>query len=89
MIAWYKSQFDGDWEHGAGIKIATLDNPGWKLAVDLSDTQWSGTEQDRRFVERSDTDWVSHTVTNGQFCGACGVDNFAELLDEFLAVVRE
>ena len=26
---WYKSQCNGDWEHSFGIKIETLDNPGW------------------------------------------------------------
>lgn len=26
---WYKSQCDGDWEHEYGIKIETVDNPGW------------------------------------------------------------
>ncbi|MFE2849501.1 Imm53 family immunity protein, partial [Streptomyces scopuliridis] len=26
---WYTQQCDGDWEHEWGVKIATLDNPGW------------------------------------------------------------
>ncbi len=29
---------DGDWEHSYGITIDTLDNPGWKVSIDLSDT---------------------------------------------------
>lgn len=24
----YRSQCDGDWEHGEGVEIGTLDNPG-------------------------------------------------------------
>ena len=32
---WYVAQCDGDWEHSYGVKIDTLDNPGWSLKVDL------------------------------------------------------
>jgi hypothetical protein len=35
---WYTSQCDGDWEHGSGIKIDTLDNPGWTVKINLEDT---------------------------------------------------
>ena len=35
---WYKMHCDGDWEHSYGVIIDTLDNPGWKLSVDLTDT---------------------------------------------------
>lgn len=26
---WFENNCDGDREHGAGIRIETLDNPGW------------------------------------------------------------
>lgn len=35
---WYKLQCNGDWEHSYGIKISTLDNPGWCVTVDLEMT---------------------------------------------------
>ena len=35
---WYISQCDGRWEHFYGIKIDTLDNSGWGVEIDLSDT---------------------------------------------------
>jgi hypothetical protein len=28
LEAWYASRCDGEWEHGYGISIETLDNPG-------------------------------------------------------------
>ncbi len=28
---WYSAQCDGDWEHGLGVRIETLDNPGWMV----------------------------------------------------------
>src|SRR5260221_4160816 len=30
---WYRSQCNGEWEHGEGITIGTLDNPGWSIQV--------------------------------------------------------
>ena len=30
---WYESQCDGDWEHEFGVKIGTLDNPGWMVDI--------------------------------------------------------
>jgi hypothetical protein len=35
---WYHSQSDGTWEHASGVRIETLDNPGWSLKVDLRGT---------------------------------------------------
>ena len=39
---WFAARCDGDWEHSAGIKITTLDNPGWSLEVRLHDTCMEG-----------------------------------------------
>ncbi len=36
--AWYVSHCDGEWEHEFGIRIATIDNPGWHLEIDIVDT---------------------------------------------------
>jgi hypothetical protein len=35
---WYSGQCDGDWEHRYGITIETLDNPGWRMRIDLIGT---------------------------------------------------
>jgi len=36
---WYYSQSDGDWEHCYGIKIETLDHPGWHITIELTETE--------------------------------------------------
>jgi len=38
---WYLQQCDGDWEHGYGLHIGTLDNPGWTVDVNLAGTRYS------------------------------------------------
>ena len=35
---WYQQECDGNWEHQYGIKIDTLDNHGWYVAIDLVET---------------------------------------------------
>lgn len=35
---WYVRECDDDWEHSYGVKIDTLDNPGWTIAIDLRET---------------------------------------------------
>lgn len=35
----YLSQCNGDWEHQCGLKIRTLDNPGWSIEIDLAETE--------------------------------------------------
>ncbi len=39
LQAWYLAQCDGEWEHGFGPTISTLDNPGWSVKVDLKGTE--------------------------------------------------
>lgn len=38
LSEWYLSQCDDGWEHSYGVKIDTLDNPGWSLKIDLTNT---------------------------------------------------
>jgi hypothetical protein len=42
LQAWYAAQCDGDWEHQHGVRIETLDNPGWLVTVELAGTQLEG-----------------------------------------------
>ena len=39
LINWYTSHCDGDWEHIFGIKIGTLDNPGWHIQISIEETE--------------------------------------------------
>ena len=83
---WYAAQCDGDWEHSYGIKIDTLDNPGWTLVVDLADTSL----KDKPFapIHRGDSEggvsWLHCTVADGKFQAAGGVPNLPDMLEQFL-----
>lgn len=38
LADWFHAQCDGDWEHGCGFRIETLDNPGWFVRIELEGT---------------------------------------------------
>ncbi len=38
LHSWYANQCDGDWEHEFGVRIDTLDNPGWIVSIDVKGT---------------------------------------------------
>ncbi|MEO3798355.1 immunity 53 family protein [Nonomuraea sp. B10E15] len=89
LQSWYASCSNDGWEHGYGITIDTLDNPGWRLKIDLVDTPLAGVSLDRLVVERTEDDWV-HAWCNGiRFEGACGPLNLGELLEAFRDFARD
>jgi hypothetical protein len=83
LETWLDSHADGEWEHSHGLRIDTLDNPGWLITVDLSEeasvkpSAW----------ERSDTDWLRATVNDGTLTVACGVRCLREALEFVRATI--
>src|SRR5713226_7835308 len=51
---WYRQQCNGDWEHSWGIKIDTLDNPGWTIEINLNETIAEGRTLQRVRIERTE-----------------------------------
>jgi hypothetical protein len=80
---WYASQCDGDWEHEFGIKITTLDNPGWSITIDLEGATLSGRTIDRLKVDRTDLDWIACWIEQNRFEACCGPRNMEEVLTVF------
>jgi len=82
---WYVSQCNGDWEHGHGVAIGTLDNPGWTVTVDLTDTELAG----RAFVTveenySSETEWLRCWVIENRFEARGGPAQLGRMLEVFL-----
>jgi hypothetical protein len=81
LSQWYLSQCDNDWEHSYGVKIDTLDNPGWSLKIDLTDTTMQGRAFERvehgepsgdlEEWQRTGSWWVAR-VEGDAFDLACG-----------------
>jgi hypothetical protein len=87
---WYQAQCNGNWEHSFGVKIDTLDNPGWSLAIDLT-----GTSLEKATFGKvtkgviagditEDQDWLVCEVKEKVFTGAGGPNSLKTLIGTFL-----
>jgi hypothetical protein len=83
LQAWYAMQCDGDWEHEFGVRVETLDNPGWSLGIDLDGTAMAGLTYVGREIHRSEHDWFVARVLDERFEVACGPLNLGEAIHEF------
>jgi hypothetical protein len=80
---WFKKHCDGDWEHQNGIRIETIDNPGWKIVIDLVDSELEGKIFVEIKVDRTELNWMHCRVEGSQLIGFCGTYNLTEVMDIF------
>lgn len=87
---WYYSQSDGDWEHCYSIKIETLDHPGWRITIDLEETELEDAslaevqhnEMGQRYEDNPD--WFVCHKAGGKFEGLGGPEQLEAILGVFL-----
>lgn len=81
LSQWYLAQCNTDWEHSYGVKIDTLDNPGWSIKIDLINTDMHGrTFEPVKHGEPSDDleewrqtgSWCDARIEGDTFHVACG-----------------
>lgn len=83
VVSWFMAQCNGDWEHDIGIRIATLDNPGWSVTVRIEDTQLDGTVTDWHVVDGPGDSWLHWRATGRMFEARCGPGDLVRALDHF------
>lgn len=80
LQSWYQAQCNNDWEHQYGVRIETLDNPGWKVAIDLFATPLQDVQMpavgELSPINHSGLEgghnWLVCTVEANRFVGAGG-----------------
>jgi Immunity protein 53 len=87
---WYFSQCNENWEHAYGVSITTLDNPGWCVTIDLTDTELA----DKPFtvqsydlnsdISHNSDNWIDCKVENNKFIAYGGSMKLEEMLNVFL-----
>ena len=101
LMRWYYSHCDGEWEHSCGVRIDTLDNPGWLVKISLEGTMIDPKSiQDCR-VYRDEDDWFEYEAVHDprmgglgrQHMGWCfqafgGPHNLAEIIEHFLRCAK-
>ena len=85
----YVSECDGDWEHQYGVKIETLDNPGWMVKVDVFDTELHDLHIEYAQEERSASDWLGIELVKQRFRGVGDPYKLTTILERFRRLVEE
>ena len=89
---WYSAHCDGEWEHGSGITIETIDNPGWSMTIGLYGTELDSASFEPVKTDISETDWVRCRVaereqdkpsTYRRFEGYGGASNLNDIIRVF------
>jgi len=87
---WYLAQCNESWEHTYGLNIGTLDNPGWSLMIDLTDTKLESVEFDAQSYgvgadgQASGNEWLTCKVEKGKFVSFGGPRKLEEMIGVFL-----
>jgi hypothetical protein len=86
---WYKNQCDGGWEHTYGVRITSLDNPGWQVEIDLADTKLKNLTIEYKLFEVSDRDWYGFKIDNQLFFGAGDPNKLSLILQTFKEIAEQ
>jgi hypothetical protein len=81
---WYAGLCNGEWEHGYGVRIDTLDNPGWRVHIGLHGAKRQDAALAKAALTRSQGDWISYRVVQEEFQVARGPKNLSETIDIFV-----
>lgn len=81
---WYSAQCDGDWEHQLGVRIETLDNPGWMVKINLRDTALETVEFPEVRELSDEREWVDCKIIEGEFRGAGGPHMLGSIIEIFV-----
>jgi hypothetical protein len=85
LCAWYSARCDGDWEHQYGISIETLDNPGWRMRVDLTGTSLRlRSDFERRDSYDEPDNWTVARKSGNIFEGAGAPAKLEAIIADFL-----
>ena len=85
---WYLSNCNGDWEHQYGVTIESLDNPGWRVLIDLKGTKLEQINFKEINNTESESEWIVCKVENNKFIGAGGPHKLNEILNIFIDWVK-
>lgn len=85
---WYKNQCDNDWEHEYGVRIYTVDNPGWCVEIDLVDTPWEDISLSYELFENSEDDWYGYSVENSIFKAVGDSSKLEIIIKLFLNIIK-
>lgn len=88
LANWYQEHCNGDWEHQYGVRIDTIDNPGWQVQIDLAETQFENLIIDYQLVEKGEHDWFCYSVKDKLFRAAGDPQKLETLISKFREIAE-
>jgi len=83
LASWFVSQANGSWEHQYGIKIESLDNPGWCVTIELGDTSLLSKPFEMIQRDLGESDWMTCRIVEGKFEGFGDSQRLTEIIEVF------
>ena len=85
LTDWYLQQCNGEWEHGFGFHIGTLDNPGVTLKVELRGTYLESVPfEERKEEPESKERWMLCRRSEHDFEGYGAPSRLEDIIEHFL-----
>jgi hypothetical protein len=85
---WYLLNCNEEWEHKYGITIESLDNPGWRITIDLVDTKLERVKFQEVENIKNELEWIVCKVENKIFIGAGGPKELENIIKNFMNWVK-
>jgi hypothetical protein len=91
LAHWYVRECNNDWEHSYGVKIDTLDNPGWRIEIDLRETSLEGRRLESKHGDpaanldewREHGSWWTAEGDGVRFKAVCGPTDLSAVIGVF------
>jgi hypothetical protein len=85
----YWHQRNENWKHEFRLSMDTLDNPDWKITIDLNNPDIINKIFETYKVERAKNNWCCCWIENLKFEGRGGAKNLREILEVFFSWLQE
>lgn len=86
---WFKDNCNGDWEKGEVIQITNIDNPGWEVEIDVSNTSLAMLEIPWILNENKKQDWYGVKIENQKFTASGDARKLTFLLGLFKETIEK
>lgn len=80
---WFTNQCDGMWEHGYGVRVNMISEPGWHVRIELRNTPWAEKKTELVREKLPTGEIVYYEVKNGYFEAKGGISTLEILLNIF------
>lgn len=88
LCDWYNKNCNGYWEHYYGIKIETIDNPGWAITIDTEGSTEELKNIPWAFFEKNPTDWYGYKVEEKKFEASGDPSKLEHLINLFRKIIE-